>query len=193
LATAWAKSLAVRRAERTTGQGEKHLLTHDILKQKTALFIIPDFCLVDGNCSFAGFGIGFLGAEDEVEFAFHGDGNGFDATGAENFELAFIAGADADIADKVVGAAVFDEQVSLAVDGQGADLLDIRGVFDQARSELLVDDERFFFEIEGSNQHINKGMEIGAFGQMGILRNWRERLTKTLRNRRELAGGVQHF
>jgi len=168
LATAWAKSFAVRRAERAAGQGEKHLFAHDILKQKTALSIIPDFCLVDGNCSFPGGGIGPFWAEDEVEFTFHGDGNWVDAAGAEDFELPFIAGSEADIADELVGAAVFDEEVGLAVDGQGADLEDVGGVVDQARSELLVDDKGFFFEIEGSNQHINKGMEIGACGQMRI-------------------------
>jgi hypothetical protein len=166
LATAWAKSLAVRRAERAAGQGEKHLFAHDILKQKTALSIIPDFCLVDGNCSFPGGSICAFGTEDEVEFALHGNGDGVDAAGAEDFEVAFIAGAEADIADELVGAAVFDEKVGLAVDGQGADLEDVGGVVDQAGSELLVDDKRFFFEIEGSNQHINKGMEIGARGQM---------------------------
>ena len=72
LATARAKSLAVLFAERTAGQGEKHLFAHDILKRKTALFIIPDFGLVEGNCSLAGFGVGGLGAEDEVEIAVSG-------------------------------------------------------------------------------------------------------------------------
>ena len=64
LTTTRAEALAVRFAEGSGGQGEQHLLAHDILKQKTALPIIPDFCLVGGNCVLACLGIGLFGAED---------------------------------------------------------------------------------------------------------------------------------
>jgi hypothetical protein len=76
LATARAKSLAVFLAERAAGQGEKHLFAHDILKRKTALFIIADFGLVRGNGSLAGVGVGGLRAEDQVEAAASGVGTG---------------------------------------------------------------------------------------------------------------------
>lgn len=69
LTTAGAKPLAVRFAEGTTWQGEQHLLTHHILKQKTALLIIPYFGLVFGNCVLARDSIGPFGAEDEVKGA----------------------------------------------------------------------------------------------------------------------------
>ncbi len=49
LTTARAKPFAVRRTEGATRQGEQHLLAHHILKQKTALFIIPDFGLIRCN------------------------------------------------------------------------------------------------------------------------------------------------
>ena len=153
LTTAGAKSFAVRRAERAAGQGEQHLFAHDILKQKTALFIIPDFCLVDGNCAFAGFGVGSLGTEDEVEVAVDGDGDGFDAAGAEHLELSFVGGADADIVDVVVVAAMFDEQIGAALDGEGSDLADVDGVVDHPGSDGLMDKERLFFEIDGGYQH----------------------------------------
>src|ERR1700678_2846465 len=57
LAAARAKSFAIFLAERPGGQGEKHLLAYDILKRKTALFIIADFGLVESNCSFSGLGV----------------------------------------------------------------------------------------------------------------------------------------
>jgi hypothetical protein len=167
LTTAGAKSFAVRRAERTSWQGEQHLLTHDILKQKTAFFIIPDFCLVHRNCAFSGFGIGGLGTEDKVEVAIHGDGNGFDAAGAEDLEVAIEGGTEADIVDVVVVAAVFDEQIGAALDGEGADLADVDGVVDHPGSDGLLDKERLFFEIDGGYQHRYQGKEIAREGQMG--------------------------
>jgi hypothetical protein len=166
LTTAGAKSFAVRRAERATGQGEQHLFAHDILKQKTALFIIPDFCLVDGNCAFAGFGVGGLGAEDEVEVARHGDGDGFDAAGAEDLELALVGGAEADVVDVLVVAAMFDEEIGAALDGEGTDLTDVDGVVDHPGSDGLVDKERLLFEIDGGYQHSSQGKENAREGQM---------------------------
>src|ERR1700678_1403174 len=44
LATARAKSLAVRLAQCSGRQGQKHLFTQHIFKQQTVLLIIPDFC-----------------------------------------------------------------------------------------------------------------------------------------------------
>ena len=84
LATARAKSLAVFFAERTAGQGEKHLFAHDILKGKTALFIIPDFGLIRGNSIAPGFGVGSLGTEDQVEAALDGVADRLNAPGAED-------------------------------------------------------------------------------------------------------------
>jgi hypothetical protein len=167
LTTAGAKSFAVRRAERAAGQGEQHLFAHDILKQKTALFIIPDFCLVDGNCALAGFGVGGLGAEDKVEVAVDGDGDGLDAAGAEDLELAFVGGTEADIVDVFVMAAMFDEQVGAALDGEGTNLADVDGVVDHPGSDGLVDDKRLFFEIERGYQHRYQVKENGREGQMG--------------------------
>jgi hypothetical protein len=148
LTTAGAKPLAVRFAEGTTWQGEQHLLTHHILKQKTALLIIPYFGLIFGNCVFAGDGIGSFGAEDEVEVAGEGGGNGFDAAGAEDLEVAAVAGAEADVVDVHVGAAMLDEEVGLAFDGKGAYLMDVRGVVQGTRGDGLVEQEGFVDKLE---------------------------------------------
>ncbi len=88
LTTAGAKPFAVRFAEGTAGQGEQHLLAHDILEQKTALLIIPYFGLIFRNGVLAGDGIGAFGAEDEVEIALERGGDGLDAAGAEDLEVA---------------------------------------------------------------------------------------------------------
>jgi hypothetical protein len=166
LATVWAKSFAVRRAERAAGQGEKHLFAHDVFKQKTTLFIIPDFCLVYGNCAFSGFGIGTLRAEDEVELPGHGDGDGFDAAGAEDLEVAMEGGAEADVVDKFMGATVLDEEIRAAIDGKVAGLMDICGVVDGAGRDRFVELEGISFEVERSDEHIFKGKENGGAGQM---------------------------
>jgi hypothetical protein len=128
LTTAGAKPLAVRFAEGTTWQGEQHLLTHHILEQKTALLIIPYFGLIFSNCVLAGDGIGAFGAENEVEIALEGGGDGFDAAGAEDFEVAGVGGAETDVVDMSVGGAVLDEEVSLTFDGERTYLMDVRGV-----------------------------------------------------------------
>ena len=106
-------------------QGEEHLFAHDIFKGKSALFIVPDFGLVEGNCAFAGLGVGGLGAEDEVEVAAERGADGLDAAGAEELEVAGEGGADADVGDLLVVAAVFDDEVGAAGDGEGADLGDV--------------------------------------------------------------------
>lgn len=166
LTTAGAKSFAVWRAERTSGQGEQHLLPHDILQQETTLFIIPDFGLVDGNCTLTGFGVGILRSEDEVEVAGEGGGDGLHAAGAEHLERPFVGGAEADIADGFAMAAVLDQQIGSPVHRQGTDLADIEGIVDDAGSDRLVDLQGVFFEIEGRDQHIYKGKEIGVEGQL---------------------------
>jgi hypothetical protein len=139
LTTAGTKPLAVRFAEGTTWQGEQHLLTHHILKQKTALLIIPYFGLVFRNCVLAGDGIGAFGAEDEVEGAVQGGGDGLDAAGAEDLEVAGVGGADADVVDVGVGGAVLDEEIGLAFDGERANLVDVGGVVQDAGGDGFVE------------------------------------------------------
>jgi hypothetical protein len=140
LATARAKSLAVFFAERTSRQGEKHLFAHDILKGKTAFFIIPDFGLIEGNCSFAGVGVRVLGAEDEVEVAGKRGIDRLDAAGAEEFEIALVGGSNADISDFLVVTAMLDDEVGTTGDGEGTNLSDIGGVFERAGWDRFVED-----------------------------------------------------
>lgn len=139
LTTAGTKPLAVCFAEGTTWQGEQHLLTHHILEQKTALLIIPYFGLIFCNCVLAGDGIGLFGAEDEVEIAFQGRWDGFDAAGAEDIKVALVGGSDADVVDVGVGGTVFDDEVGLAFDGERTYLMDVGGVVQDAGSDGFVE------------------------------------------------------
>ena len=117
LAAARAKSFAVFFAEGAAGQGEKHLFTHNIFKRETALLIIADFGLILRNRPLAGVGVGGLRSEDEVEAASEGGGDGFDAASAEEFEVALVGGAQADVGDLLPVAAVFDDEVGAPGDG----------------------------------------------------------------------------
>jgi hypothetical protein len=141
LTTAGAKPLAVRFAEGTTWQGEQHLLTHHILEQKTALLIIPYFGLIFSNCVLSGDGIGPFGAENQVKITLEGGGDGFDAAGTEDLEVAGVGGADADVVDVGVGGAVLDEEVSLSFDGEWANLMNVGGVIKDTGGDGFVEVE----------------------------------------------------
>jgi hypothetical protein len=151
LTTAGAKPFAVRFAEGTTWQGEQHLLTHHILKQKTALLIIPYFGLIFGNCVLAGDGISLFWAEYEIEVAGEWGRDGLDAAGAEDLEVAAVLGAEADVVDVGVGAAVLDEEVGLAFDGERANLVDVGGVVQGTGGDGLVELKRLIDELERGN------------------------------------------
>ena len=141
LTTAGAKTLAVRFAEGTTWQGEQHLLTHHILEQKTALLIIPYFCLIFSNCVLSGDGIGPFRAENQVEIAFEGGWDGFDAARAEDLEVSRVGGAEADVVDVGVGGAVLNEEIGLAFDREWAYLVDVGGVVQDAGGDGFVEVE----------------------------------------------------
>lgn len=154
LTTAGAKPLAVRLAEGTSWQGEQHLLAYHILKQKTALLIIPYFGLIFGNCVLAGGGIGGFGAKDEVEVAGEWGGDGLDAAGAEYLELSAKLGPEADVVDVGVGAAVLDEEVGQPFDGERAYLVDVGGVVQGTGGDGFIELERLINELERGNQHV---------------------------------------
>lgn len=168
-----AEALAVWFAECSRGQGEQHLLAHDILEQKTALFIIPDFGLVGGNCVLAHHSVGLGGAEDEVEFAGEGLGDGLDAAGAKNLEVALVGGAEANVVDdgtrSALFAAVFDEEIGLTLYGKRGDLTNIGAVFEGAGGDGLVDLEGFVKELDRGNEHVFKGRTLVGWGQIGLV------------------------
>jgi hypothetical protein len=153
LATARAKSFAVFFAERAARQGEQHLFAHDILKGKTAHFIIADFGLVEGNGTFAGVSVSGLRAEDEVEAAGERRTHRLHAAGAEEFEVAVVGGADADVGDLLAVAAVFNDEIGTAGDGERANLGDVGSVFEGAGRDGLVEEEGFVFELERGDDH----------------------------------------
>jgi hypothetical protein len=153
-----AEAFAVLPAERPTGQSQKYLLTHGVLQQQAALFIITDFRLVFRNCVLAGLIIHAAGPEDEVEVPAEELFDGFDAPGAEQFKRAGKVRAQTDIVDKVLGAAMFDDQFGLALELQGTNLADILGIVDRPRCEAFVQLERLFDELYGSDEH---GLRVG--------------------------------
>lgn len=162
LATARAKPLAVRLAERTAGQGQKHLLAHDIVQLKAALFIIADFRLVGTNCVLPGVGVHGVGPEDQVESAFEGGRDRLHTAGAELGEVAMPVRPQADVGYVLLVATVLDNQVGAAGGGQRPGLGDVRGVVQHAGRDGFVEDERFSFEIERGNQH---KLSVGGYEQ----------------------------
>jgi len=165
LATARTKSLAVFLAERAGGQGEKHLFAHDIFKRETALLIVTDFGLVGCDGALAGVCVGGLGTEDEVEVAGELRGDRLDAARAEQLEAAVVGGAQANVWDLLAVAAALYDEVGAAGDGQRACLVNVGGVVQRAGGDRLVEEERFLFELEGSDEHEVKRRAMRGRGQ----------------------------
>jgi hypothetical protein len=165
LATARTKSLAVFFAERSGGQGEKHLFAHDILKRETTFIIITDFGLVWGDGALSGLGVGCLGAKDEVELATDRSGNRLDTARAEHLEVSMIGSADANVGDLFAVTAVLDDEVGTANDGQRANLRDVCGVIKRTGGDRFVEEERLVFELEGSDEHEVKRRALRGCGQ----------------------------
>jgi hypothetical protein len=67
LTAARAKSFAIRLAQGSDRQGQKHLLPQHIFKQQTVSLIIPDFRFRRSNGPFGRLGIGLGRPEDQVE------------------------------------------------------------------------------------------------------------------------------
>ena len=107
--------------------------------------IIPYFGLVFRNCVFCQVVVGAGWAEDEVESAGDGGGDGVDAAGAEDFEVAVVGGAEADVVDVTARAAALDDEVGLAFDGKGAYLAEVGGVVEGAGGDGFVEVERLVY------------------------------------------------
>ena len=165
LATARTKSLAVFFAERSGGQGEKHLFAHDILKRETTFIIITDFGLVWGDGALSGLGVGGLGAKDEVELSADRSGNRLDTARAEQFKVSMVGSTDANVCDLFAVTTVLDDEVGTAENGQRANLRDVWGVVERAGGDRFVEAERLFFELEWSDEHEVKRRALRGCGQ----------------------------
>lgn len=148
-----AEPLAVRCTQRPVGQREQYLLAHDILEHKPALVIIPDLGLFFRDCALAGVGIGIGGAEEEVELTLEALGDGIEAAGTEQREVAGVGGAQADIFNDLFVAAVLKDEFGAAVEGEGAGLKDVRVVVNGTGGEAGVDLERFPGDISWGDDH----------------------------------------
>jgi hypothetical protein len=60
-----------------------------------------------------------------------------------------------------VGAAVLDEEVGLAFDGERANLVDVGGVVQGTGGDGLVELKRLIDELERGDQHVFKGSRLG--------------------------------
>src|SRR6266568_2466563 len=106
LTTAWAKSFAVRLAQRSDRQGQKHLLAQHILKQKTVLLIITDFRLRRSYGPLRGLGIRHRRPEDQVEIRLQRNLHRFNASSAGNLKSARKMPPQPDVGHDVLGPAM---------------------------------------------------------------------------------------
>ena len=147
LAAAWAKSFAIRLAQCSDWQRQKHLLPQHIFKQQTVSLIIPDFCFRRSNRPLGRLGIGFGGAEDEVEFGGQGNFHRLDAAGAWDLELAREITPKSNVCNDILWSAVLVQHLGLACCGQLANLLGLFAQIDRARSQLQVKVDWFPFQF----------------------------------------------
>ena len=86
-----------------------------------------------------------------------GLGDGLDAAGAEDFEVAVISGAEADVVHlrscTALFAAVLDEQVGLAFDRERGDLADVGGVVQRVREGWFRRSKGFIEELDRGDDH----------------------------------------
>ena len=80
-------------------------------------------------------------------------GHGLDATGAEQLEVAVVGRAQADVGDMLAVAAMLDDEIGAAGDGQRTNLGNIRGIVERAGRDGFIEQERFFFELERGDDH----------------------------------------
>jgi hypothetical protein len=69
---------------------------------------------------------------------------------------------EADVVDVRVGAAVLDQQIGDAVDGEWTYLTDVGGIIERTGSNNLVELKWFVDELERGNQHAIKGSRFAA-------------------------------
>ena len=147
-----AEPFAVLGAERPVGQGEQHLLAHNITEREPAGTIIPDFGLFFGDSSLAGVRIGVFRPKDKVKVAGEVLRNGVEAAGALDREVAPVAGAETDVFDNLLVATMLDQKVGAAFDGDGAGLDEAVGVVEDAGWEVDLDLEGFLVQIGGRDE-----------------------------------------
>ena len=94
-------------------------------------------------------------------------GHGLDATGAEQLEVAVVGRAQADVGDMLAVAAMLDDEIGAAGDGQGTNLGDVGGIVERAGRDGFIEQERFFFELKGSDEHVVNVRAMAGCRSMG--------------------------
>jgi hypothetical protein len=77
----------------------------------------------------------------------------FKAPGTELVEFALIRSTQSDVLHLLVMTAVLYNEVGAPSDGQRAHLRDVRGVLKHAGRDGFIEEERFFLELQGSDEH----------------------------------------
>jgi hypothetical protein len=62
---------------------------------------------------------------------------------------------------------MLDDQVGATGDGHGTNLRDVGSVFEGARKDGFVEEERLVFELERGDKHVVKRRALGGTGQWG--------------------------
>jgi len=147
------KALAVLATQRASGQGQQHLLTHHVLKQKTCLPIIPYFGLVLGNCAFPGLRIRILRPEQQIEIALQLHRHRLHAARAQNLKVTLVPRPNPDIVDRLLRPAMLHNQIRFALNRQRPNLPRIQRILDRAWRNLLTKLQRLILQIKRCNQH----------------------------------------
>jgi hypothetical protein len=154
LAAARAKSLAVRLAQGSDRQGQKHLLTQHIFKQKTVSLIIPDFRFRRSNGPFQRLRIGHCGPEDQVVFGLQRDFDRLHAACAGDLEFARKATLEPNVGHYILGAAVLVEHLSPPFGGQLPNLFGFLTQFYRSRSQFQIEIDRLPLQLAYLEFHV---------------------------------------
>src|SRR5271168_280091 len=103
-------------------------------------------------------------AKKQVEVPVEGVFDGVEAAGAEGLEAAFIGCADSNIVYGFIRAAMLDDKIGAAVNGERIELADIEAVFNAAGLVGEIELEGLPFQVYNRNQHdsVHRGMECGG-------------------------------
>ena len=93
------------------------------------------------------------GTEKQIKLLFEPLRDRIQAAGAWHFKITLVAGAQTDVLDQIVGAAMLGEEIGAAAYRHAVDLPNPGAVIDGAGWNRLTEFKRLPFEIEHRNQY----------------------------------------
>jgi hypothetical protein len=91
------------------------------------------------------------GAEKQIEAFFQVLRHRIKTAGARHFEITLVAGAQTDVVDEIVGAAMLGNEIGAAAHRHPANLLDPGSIIDRAGRDRVTEFKRLPFKIEHRN------------------------------------------